>query len=134
LANHRSWNGGYSTGRVREAMICRIWRGETAPDKVDSYLEYVKATGVAAYESTPGNRGVFVLRRRFEDHVEWLTVSLWESVEAIHRFAGDDIDAPVYYPEDRDYLLSFSPRVDHYEVGFASRLSFPEAAPGRTDA
>lgn len=38
-------------------MMCRVWRGETAPDKLDSYLDYLKVTGIAAYESTPGNRG-----------------------------------------------------------------------------
>jgi hypothetical protein len=114
-------------------MICRIWRGETTPDKRDSYLDYLKATGIAGYASTPGNRGVCVLRRRSEGTVEWLTISFWDSVEAIQAFAGDDIQIPVYYPEDRHFLISFAPRVDHYEVAFASGLGGAGADEAGTD-
>jgi heme-degrading monooxygenase HmoA len=97
-------------------VIARIWHGETAPDKKDSYLDYLKSTGVKDYPSTPGNLGVMVLRRSTEDRVEWLTLSLWETVEAIEAFAGTDIERARYYPEDRDFLLSFEPRVHHYEL------------------
>ena len=47
---------------------------------------------------------------------EFLTVSYWESYDAMRTFAGEGIDQPVYYPEDQDHLLEFEPKAVHYEV------------------
>ena len=38
-----------------------------------------------------------------------------DSLDAIHAFAGDDIEAAVLYPEDARYLVSES-TVTHYQV------------------
>jgi hypothetical protein len=43
-------------------------------------------------------------------------LSLWESVDAIRAFAGDDIEAAVLYPEDEHYLLGGESTVTHYQV------------------
>ena len=101
-------------------MIARIWRGLTPAAKSDDYLAYLQRTGLADYAATEGNRGVFVLRRVDGDQAEFLLMSLWESWDAIRRFAGDDVDRAVYYPEDDNYLLAREPQVQHYEVSAAS--------------
>ena len=41
-----------------------------------------------------------MLRRDSSDRVEFITLSMWESEEAIRAFAGEDIEAAVLYPED----------------------------------
>ncbi|MBV9279909.1 MAG: antibiotic biosynthesis monooxygenase [Chloroflexi bacterium] len=97
-------------------MIARIWRGMTPAEKADAYLEYLEATGLKDYRATEGNRGVRVLRRVDGGQAEFLLISLWDSFEAIHRFAGDDIETAVYYPEDREYLLELEPAVRHYDL------------------
>jgi hypothetical protein len=43
-------------------------------------------------------------------------MSLWESYEAIKKFAGPDFEKAVYYPEDKDFLLELEPNVTHYEI------------------
>jgi heme-degrading monooxygenase HmoA len=97
-------------------MIARIWHGVTLAAKADAYLAFLKRSGVPDYESTPGNRGVLVLRRLDGDKAHFLTLSLWETLESIAAFAGDDIERAKYYPEDRDFLLEFEPTVAHYTV------------------
>ncbi len=97
-------------------MIARLWRGVTPESKADAYIEYLKATGVSDMRATQGNRGVIVLRRKSEGRAEFLLISLWESLDAIRQFAGDDVERAVYYPEDADYLLEREPNVTHYEV------------------
>lgn len=97
-------------------MIARLWRGVTPASKGEAYLEYLKQTGVRACQETPGNRGVFVLRRVSDGRAEFLFVSLWDSMQAIHAFAGPDADKAVYYPEDARYLLEMEPGVAHHEV------------------
>jgi len=97
-------------------MIARTWLGVTPGDKADAYLTYLNRTGVKSCLETRGNLGVYVLRRRVEDRAEFLFISLWESAEAIRRFAGPEIEVAVYYPEDREFLLEMKPRVEHFEV------------------
>jgi heme-degrading monooxygenase HmoA len=104
-------------------MIARIWRGRTAAVKSEEYLAYLQRTGLPDYAATEGNRGVFVLRRVDGDHAEFLLMSLWESWDAIRRFAGEDVERAVYYPEDDDYLLGRELKVEHYEVSAAPSLS-----------
>ncbi|MBS0439174.1 MAG: antibiotic biosynthesis monooxygenase [Proteobacteria bacterium] len=97
-------------------MIARIWRGITQKDKADDYLAYLQETGIKDYANTPGNRGVNVLRREQGEHCEFMLISLWESMDAVRAFAGENPDKSVYYPEDDRYLLDMEPLVRHYEV------------------
>lgn len=106
-------------------MIARSWAGATRAEDGDAYLEYLHRTGFAEYRATPGNRGVLALRRVAGDRAEFLLLTLWESEEAIRRFAGDDIARAVFYPEDERYLVARDERVRHYEVVFRSEDDAP---------
>lgn len=97
-------------------MIARIWRGATPEVKGEAYLEFLKKTGIQGYLSTEGNRGVQVLLRKVDGRAEFVLISYWDSLDAIRRFAGEDYEKAVYYPEDQDFLLEFAPGVEHYEV------------------
>ncbi len=97
-------------------MIARIWHGRTNIPQADSYVDFLKQTGIPDYLGTDGNRGVLLLRRLVEDEAHFLLISYWDSEQAIRRFAGSDIEKARYYPDDKDYLLEFEPTVSHYEV------------------
>ena len=97
-------------------MIARIWRGVTSAEKAEQYFTYLMETGLKDYRAVPGNRGVQVLRRTYEDKTEFLLLSLWDSYEAIRTFAGNDLEKAVYYPKDKEFLLELEPKVTHYEV------------------
>ena len=99
-------------------MIARTWAGATRASDADAYLDYLHATGLAEYRATPGNRGVLALRRIAGDRAEFLLLTLWESEEAIRRFAGDDIERAVFYPEDDRYLIARDEKVRHYQMVF----------------
>jgi heme-degrading monooxygenase HmoA len=97
-------------------MIARIWHGVVAAGKADEYLDYLNETGVPDYRATEGNRGVYVLRRIEDGLAHFLTLSFWDSIEDVKRFAGPDPDKARYYPADEEFLLGFEPTVEHYEV------------------
>jgi uncharacterized damage-inducible protein DinB/heme-degrading monooxygenase HmoA len=97
-------------------MIARSWDGDTRIEDRDEYVEYLRRTGVADLTSTDGNLGVFVLRREDGDLARFRMLSLWESKDAIRRFAGEDAERARYYPEDERFLLALSPGVEHHEV------------------
>lgn len=97
-------------------MIARIWHGVTSAARADEYVDYLKESGLADYRTTPGNRGVFLLRRVEGDQAHFLTLTFWDSKEAIREFAGENIEKARYYPEDTEFLKELEPLVQHYEV------------------
>ena len=97
-------------------MVARIWRGWTSAADADAYVDYLRRTGIPGYRSTPGNAGAFILRRADGDRTEFITLSFWESTEAIATFAGEPIDRAVFYPEDDRYLVERETTVTHFEL------------------
>jgi heme-degrading monooxygenase HmoA len=98
-------------------VIARIWRGWVSSDRVEEYVDYIAATGLAAYRQTPGNLGAQMWSRDLGDgRAEVTTVSWWSSLKDIESFAGSDISVAVFYPEDDGYLLDRETTVTHHEV------------------
>jgi hypothetical protein len=97
-------------------MIARRWHGRVPAGKSEEYLKLMKDVGLADYRSTPGNLGALCLHRREGEvvHVEMFT--LWEDIEAIRRFAGDELTRAKYYDFDPDFLLELEPEVVHLDV------------------
>jgi len=85
-------------------------------EDADAYLEYLRETGLKEYRATPGNRGAWVLRRDDGERTEILTLSFWDSLDAVRVFAGDEVDRAVFYPEDDRYLVDREPTVRHYRL------------------
>ena len=98
-------------------MIARRWRGRVRSADSDAYLAYMEQTGVAELRATPGNQGVFVFRSQpIGEGVDVEVISLWDRLESIRAFAGDDLEAARFYPEDDRYLIGREPRCSHEEV------------------
>ena len=98
-------------------MIARMWRGWVRREDRDVYVDYVEETGMSEYRRTPGNRGAHLLTRDLGDgRTEIVALSIWESLEAVRGFAGDDISRAVFYPEDDRWLVDREITVSHFEV------------------
>ena len=102
--------------RPKRPMIARVWRGRVRREKLDEYREYIASSGLADYVNTEGNRGAFMLTAPGDTHGHVLTLSFWDSREAIARFAGEPIDRARYYPRDEEFLLDFPEHVEHFDV------------------
>jgi heme-degrading monooxygenase HmoA len=87
----------------------------------DAYAAYIGETGLEGYKQTAGNRGAWLLRRDVGDRTEFVAFTLWESLDAVKAFAGDDHETAVYYPEDDRYLVERDEKCAHYEVSGSYR-------------
>ncbi len=97
-------------------MIARVWKGTVRRNDADAYAGYMQNTGVAGYARTPGNQGVWMLRRNVGETTEFMMLTLWESIDAIKTFAGENYEIAVFYPEDDRYLTERDGCATHYEV------------------
>lgn len=97
-------------------MIARIWRGAVRADDATAYASYIQQTGIEAYKKTPGNLGAWLLWRTAGEQAEIITLSFWESRQAIEAFAGPDIETAIFYPEDERFLVERDLTARHYEV------------------
>ena len=97
-------------------MIARIWKGAVRKQDGDAYADYMQKTGIAGYASTPGNRGVWMLRRDIDELTEFLMFTLWDSLDSVKAFAGQDYETAVFYPEDDRFLVERDQFSTHYFV------------------
>ena len=90
---------------------------EARLDHGDAYARYLDDTGVRAYAGTPGNRGVWMLRRDVDaDRTEFLMFTLWDSMEAVRAFAGDEAGAAVFSPGAARFRVGRDETASHYAV------------------
>ncbi|HEY1875140.1 MAG TPA: antibiotic biosynthesis monooxygenase [Steroidobacteraceae bacterium] len=97
-------------------MIVRIWHGRTRRERADEYAAFLTLRAIPDYRGTAGNLDVTILRRDAADVSHFLTVTRWESENAIRAFAGNEVLKAKYYTEDKDFLLEFEDEVQHYVV------------------
>lgn len=112
-ARHRpSAHNGTMTAQM---SIVRMWRGSVRSEDTGEYVAYIERTGMREYRETPGNLDAWMLTRALGDGTtEIVTVSRWQSLEAIRGFAGADIETAVYYPEDDRFLVERDDMVRHW--------------------
>lgn len=98
-------------------MIVRVWRGWTKPEDGEAYEQLLRTNVFPALgESVPGFRGAYVLRRDAGGEDEFLVLTLFDSLEAVHAFAGDDCQKPVIEPDAARLLSRGDERAVHYEI------------------
>lgn len=105
-------------------MIVRQWRGRTTMANAEAYFRHVTETVFPSLGGLAGHRGAYLLRRTVdgpgEDHVEFLAVTLWASLEAIQAFAGPDVDLAVVEPQATAVLADADRLAAHYEVAYGA--------------
>ena len=97
-------------------MIARVWWGWTNAENADAYEKLLKEVVYPGLRDLDGYRGGYILRQEGQEEVEFVTVNLFESLEAVKAFAGTDYEAPVFEPEARRLLSRVEPIARHYEV------------------
>lgn len=99
-------------------MIGRIWHGYTTPANADAYERILKTEvlpGIAAMK-VAGYRSVQVLRRPLRDEVEFVTIMLFDSLDAVKAFVGEDYERAHVPQKAREVLSRFDERSQHYEI------------------
>ncbi len=99
-------------------MIARIWHGWTKPENADAYGQLLKKRILPGIHRVKGYQGAHLLRRENAGEVEFITITMWESMDAVREFAGPEGSHAVVPPEAQKLLARFDERSVHYEAAW----------------
>jgi len=97
-------------------MVARTWRGYGAVAEAHAYPRHLLQTVRPKLEQLAGFRGLYLLGRPGPEEIEFLVLTLWDSMDSVRAFAGDQPELAVVEPEARASLVRFDDTVNHYEV------------------
>lgn len=102
-----------------QPTIARIWRGRTTAAKADEYARYLQEVGFRPLVEKALAAELFREDRAGES--EFVTISYWESVEAMSRFAGSDPRQIHHLPRDAEFLIELPESVQVLEIVASTR-------------
>lgn len=108
----------YNSVGEERTMISRIWHGWTTPENADTYEALLREEIFVGIENRhiSGFRNIQLLRREVGAEVEFVTIMVFDSLDAVREFAGEDYEAAVVPDEARAVLSHFDERSQHYEI------------------
>ena len=103
------------------AGIVRVWKGYGTADGVERYCrDHFARTVLPQLRALEGFRSAKVLVRLVDNETEVVVATMWESIDSIKAFAGENINAAVVEPVVRDLLDRFDDRVTHFTIAVAT--------------
>jgi len=109
-------DAGASSRDKDTGMILRMWHARATVERSGEYVEHAIKKVFPVLGTIQGHRGAFLLRRAVDGAIEFVVLTLWESMEAVRRFAGVKPEKAVVEPEARAVLTAFDESVTHFEV------------------
>lgn len=111
------------TQSTPQPRIARIWRGRVRRERADEYEKYNYEVGIRPLEEKA--LGVESLREDRDGETEFVTISYWESVEAMSRFAGKDPRKIHHLPRDPEFLIELPKTVQVLKIVARGGAIFP---------
>lgn len=97
-------------------MISRQWRGLAHSNQAQKYVTHLRKETFPALRELAGFVDASILSRPLGGGVEFLVMTRWESLDAIARFAGPDIEVAVVPAEVAAMMIDYDRRATHFEV------------------
>lgn len=94
--------------------IARVWRGRTLRERADEYEEYNYEAGIKPLQLKA--LAVHTFREDRETETEFVTISYWESVEAMSAFTGGDPTRIHHLDRDPEFLVELPEAVQILQV------------------
>ena len=97
-------------------MIARVWKCIATNEHVADYVEHFEHSVSTELNAIDGYRGAQILRYSINNNVELTVMHYWDSMDVIHKFAGENVELAVVASRAQEVLVSFDTTVTHYEV------------------
>ncbi len=111
-----------TAGAAPAPMVMRLWRGFAhAGDHADAYEAMLKPQLLPGVGKAKGYERSWLLRREVGEETEFVTLMLWDSLDAIRALAGPDVETAIVPAERRRHLARFDAKSSHYAVAATHR-------------
>lgn len=102
-------------------MIARMWKGVAFSEKADDYEKHLQTSVLPELRQIDGFQEVFLMRKDTSDAVEFVVLTMWESMDAIRKFAGENAEVAVVAPAAQVLFREFDSTVKHFEIVLHTR-------------
>lgn len=99
-------------------MIARIWHGYTTFENADTYENLLKSEVFPSIENKniKGYKKITLLKRVLEKEVEFITIMIFENLNAVKKFAGEEYQNSYVPQKAQQVLLRHDESSQHYEI------------------
>jgi heme-degrading monooxygenase HmoA len=97
-------------------VISRHWKGIAKPDQAEAYVRHLTTETFPRLATMAGFVRASILKRAVGRGTEFQIVTVWESIDAIRAFAGEDVEVAVVPEVAQEMMLEYDTSVTHYEV------------------
>jgi heme-degrading monooxygenase HmoA len=101
-------------------MIARTWRGRTTRERSEDYRRHFTTVVAPNLQRIAGHGGAYLLQREADGLVEFVAITLWDSIETVKQFSGDDPNVAHIEPEGRAALTEFDEFAHNYQIAYRS--------------
>jgi hypothetical protein len=99
-------------------MIARIWHGWTSIENAPVYELLLKNEVFPSIENkkVKGYKKISLLKRPRNDEVEFITIMIFDNLESVIEFAGEDYEKSYVPYNAKKILARHDERAQHYEI------------------
>jgi hypothetical protein len=99
-------------------MIARIWHGWTTLENASIYENLLKKEVFPSIEekNIKGYKKINLLKRVLSNEVEFVTIMLFENLNDIREFIGEDYEKSYVPPKAKQVLSRHDESSQHYEI------------------
>lgn len=112
----RHLSGALVAPGLEVSVISRQWCGVARTNQAENYVAHLRTEVFPSLGKLPGFVSASILCRPQAEGVEFLVVTHWDSLDAIAKFAGADLEAAVVSPHAATMFIEYDRRVRHYEI------------------
>ena len=101
-------------------QIVRVWKGYGTQAGVDRYYrDHFPNSVLPHLRSVDGFVDARVLTRAGRGETEVVVATVWDSLDSVKAFAGEDFERAVVEPAVHELLSRFDDRVTHFTLALA---------------
>ena len=97
-------------------MIERHWKGIARVEEAENYIRHLQTKTFPHVMEMAGFIRATILKRPVDKGMEFLIVTVWDSIESIKQFAGGQVEVANVPPEARKMMVEYDPFARHYEI------------------
>src|SRR5205809_8078437 len=97
-------------------MIARLWHGSTSRETAGAYESLLRNKVHPGIHRVSGYGVAYLLKRAVPEGVQFVTITFFESLNAVRARAGSDYEQAVVPPDARALLKRFAERAAHYDI------------------